>query len=69
MPKFIGMTPEECIILAIAFDFESGKSSSSLLRDDIIEVGVEVRSSDMADVIRILVVTKEEKNEAQMLML
>ena len=64
LPKFPGMTSSECIILALAIDYESGKKQSALLRNDIIEVGVEVREGAAGDVVRLLVVTREEKNEA-----
>ena len=61
LPKIIGMSAEECVLFAIALDFEQGIGKESpLLRDDIDEIGVEVRSGSMSDVVRILVVTNEE---------
>ena len=61
MPKVVGMTPEECVLFAVALDVEIGSETQSpLLRDDIVEVGVSVSSNDLGDVVRILVVTEEQ---------
>ena len=54
------MTPEECILFAIALDLEKRAEYPPLLRDDLAEVGIEVRSLDTnfgGEVIRILAVT------------
>ena len=39
------MTPEECVILAIALDLEKHTEYPPLLRNDLLEVGIEVRNS------------------------
>ena len=67
------MSAEECVLFAIALDFEQGIGKESpLLRDDLDEIGVEVRkrSGSMSDVVRILVVTDEQMkmNDVAMLL-
>ena len=67
VPKMVGMTAEECVLLAIAMDLEFGKTESPLLSDGIIEIGIQVYFNGMMDILRILVVTAEERNNAQLL--
>ena len=67
------MTPEECILFAIALDLEKRAEYPPLLRDDLAEVGIEVRSLDTnfgGEVIRILAVTAQEqqRNDAMKLL-
>ena len=67
------MTPEECVLFAIALDLEKQAQDPPLLRDDLVEIGIEVRSSESGfggDVIRILVVTSEQQtqNDAEKLL-
>ena len=55
------MTPEECVLFAIALDLEKRAEYPPLLRDDLIEVGIEVRSLETdfgGDIVRILAVTE-----------
>lgn len=76
-PKIIGLTPEEAILLAVALDYENstpdgtdGQIESPLLQDGLLEAGVEVRTVGMGgDVLRLLLVTSVEKNDAQMMMM
>ena len=61
LPKSMGLTPEECVLFASALDLEKGSSNLPLLREDLVEIGIEVRSTGFGgDVIRILAVTSEE---------
>ena len=57
------MTVEECVLLALALDNEESKYRNSfdlpLLRFDLCEIGVEVRSTLHGDLVRILLVTNE----------
>ena len=62
MPKSAGMTTEECVLFAMALDLEEDVKQLPFLRIDLIEIGVEVRSSLMGDVVRILVVTSTEQS-------
>ena len=39
VPKMVGMTAEECVLLAVALDYEIGKRESPLLSDNIVEIG------------------------------
>ena len=43
VPKLVGMGAEECVLLAIALDLECGTQNCSILMDDLIEIGVEVK--------------------------
>ena len=56
------MTTEECVLFAMALDLEEDVKQLPFLRIDLIEIGVEVRSSLMGDVVRILVVTSTEQS-------
>ena len=65
----VGVGPEEIILFAIALDLESGAVGSPLFKDGSIEVGTQVVQKGMSEVIRILIVMKEEKNDAQKLLM
>ena len=60
----VGVSPEEVVLLAVALDLEAGSIKSPLFQDGSLEVGVSVVSKGHSEVIRILVVTNEEKNDA-----
>ena len=63
----IGMTPEECVLIAIAFDLEHGEKTSPLLSHGIVEIGVDLLFTGMMDIVRVLVVTAEERTDAQLI--
>ena len=64
IPKMVGMSPEEVVLFAVALDLEAGAIKSPLFQDGSLEVGIQVVQKGMTEVIRILVVTDEEKNDA-----
>ena len=43
VPKLVGMSAEECVLLAIALDLECGTQKCSILMNDLVEIGVEVK--------------------------
>ena len=65
LPKIIGCSPQEVVLFAVALDLESGAVKSPLFQDGSLEVGISVVSKGLSEVIRILVVTNEVKNDAQ----
>ena len=69
LPKIIGCTPEEVVLFAVALDLENGAVKSPLFQDGSLEVGISVVSTGRCEVIRILVVTNEVKNDAQQLLM
>ena len=63
------MTAEECVLVAIGMDLEiNSQQTSSILMDNLVEVGVNVQIIGSMSVVRILVVTSEQRNEAQLMM-
>ena len=63
------MTAEECVLVAVGMDLEiNSQQASSILMDNLVEVGVNVQIIGSMSVVRILVVTSEQRNEAQLMM-
>ena len=56
LQKFAGMTPEESVLLALAFDFDSGMARSPLFDMKINEIAVMEQKVGHETALRILVV-------------
>ena len=57
--KFMGMTAEECVILAIALDFHTGKDKPPLA-GEVVEVATMEQESGAMTCVRILVVLDKQ---------
>ena len=52
--------PEECVILAIALDFHSGKDRSPLISGDVTQIATKEQDIGAMTLIRILVVLDKQ---------
>ena len=68
LPKMPGMTAEECLLLAIAVDLEHDQKCA-LLAENVIEMGATVEAGNMVNIVRIVVVTTEQKNHVELALL
>ena len=59
MQKLAGMTPEESVLLAVAFDFDSGMTNSPLFDRKISEIAVMEQKVGHEIALRILVVVDD----------
>ena len=61
--KLIGMTAEECVLLAVALDFHRGCSKSPLAASPIVELATCESENDALTFIRILIVVQSSSTE------
>ena len=59
MQKITGMVPEECVILAIALDFHTGKDKSPLA-SEIVQIATKEEQSGAMTFTRILIVVDKQ---------